>query len=131
MTPGKNVPQSIDDYIAAAPAEVQPILRKIRKIAGAAAPEAEELISYGMPALKRHGILIYFAAFKAHIGLYPPVRGDADLETELARYAGPKGNLKFPLAEPIPYDLIERIVLHRAKQDLTLGAAKGKKKTEA
>lgn len=128
MTPGKNVPQSIAEYIAAAPAEVRPILRKIRKIAGAAAPEAEELISYGMPALKLHRILIYFAAFKAHIGLYPPVRGDADLETALARYAGPKGNLKFPLAEPIPYDLIERIVRHKVKQNLALGAEKKKKK---
>lgn len=121
-------PANIDDYIAAAPAAVQPILETIRKTVAAAAPDAREVISYGMPAFKGHGILIYFAAFKAHIGLYPPVHGDEDLEAALARYAGPKGNLKFPLDEPIPYDLIRRIVLLRVKQDLASGAAKGKKR---
>ncbi len=124
---GSAAPKSIDEYISASPAEVQPILEKIRKTLAAAAPEAQEVISYRMPAFRRHGILVYFAAFKNHIGLYPPVRGDADLMAALARYAGPKGNLKFPLDQPIPYDLIERIALLRVKQDLAAGAAKGKK----
>ena len=123
-------PKSIDEYIAASPAAVQPILQKIRKTLAAAAPEAQEVISYRMPAFRQSGILVYFAAFKAHIGLYPPVRGDAALEAALARYAGPKGNLKFPLDQPIPYDLIERVVRLRVKQDRSLGAAKGKKKPE-
>jgi uncharacterized protein YdhG (YjbR/CyaY superfamily) len=107
----------VDAYIAAAPSEVRPILRRIREVARAAAPDAKEVISYRMPAFRGQGILIYFAAFKAHIGLFPPVQGDADLDRDLDRYRGPKGNLKFPLSEPIPYDLIERIVRLRVRQD--------------
>ena len=78
-------------------------------------------------ALKQDGILVYFAAFKKHIGLYPPVRGDAKLEKAIARYAGPKGNLQFPLDEPMPIDLIERIVKLRVKQDSEKAAARRKK----
>ncbi len=110
-------PTNVDDYIAAAPAEVRPILTKIRKTIHAAAPGATEVISYRIPAFKLRGILVYFAAFKSHIGLYPPVSGDASLMKALSPYAGPKGNLKFPLDQPIPYDLIKRIVLLRVKQD--------------
>jgi uncharacterized protein YdhG (YjbR/CyaY superfamily) len=69
-----------------------------------------------MPAFRLHGILLYFAAFKNHVGLYPPVSGDAKLEDALRPYAGPKGNLKFPLDRPIPYDLIKRVVLLRIRQ---------------
>jgi len=76
-------------------------------------------MSCRMPAFKQKGILIYFAAFKSHIGLYPPVRGDAKLENALAPYAGPKGNLRFPLDRPVPYTLISRIVRLRVKQNLT------------
>jgi len=110
-------PKTINEYIAAAPAEVRPILEKIRQTIAAAAPEAEEVISYRIPAFRGKGILVYFAAFKRHIGLYPPVSGDAKLEKDIARYAGPKGNLQFPLDEPIPYALIKRIVRLRVKQD--------------
>ena len=117
---------SIDGYIAASPREVQPILKKIRMTIRAAAPEAQELLSYRMPAYRLHGILVYFAAFKNHIGLYPPVSGDARLEQALAPFAGPKGNLKFPLDRPIPYSLIKRVVLLRVKQDLSRAAARGK-----
>jgi uncharacterized protein YdhG (YjbR/CyaY superfamily) len=78
-----------------------------------AAPRAEETISYGMPALSQRGVLVYFAAFKKHIGLYPPVRGDANLIREAAPFAGKKGNLQFPLGQPIPYGLIRRIVRSR------------------
>jgi uncharacterized protein YdhG (YjbR/CyaY superfamily) len=113
------VPKSIDEYIAVSSAEVQPILKKIRMTISAAAPGAQELISYRMPAFKRYGILVYFAAFKAHIGLYPPVSGDASLEKALSPYAGPRGNLKFPLDQPIPYALIKRIVQFRMKQEVT------------
>jgi len=121
-------PQSIDEYVAAAPSEVQAILTRIRKTIRAAAPEAEELISYRMPAFRLHGILVYFAAFKSHIGFYPPISGDASLEKALSPYAGPKGNLKFPLDQPIPYDLIKRIVLVRVKQNRARAAAKKGKK---
>ena len=119
--------KNIDEAIAASPPEVQPILKKIRTTIRAAAPHAEEVISYRMPAFKQHGILIYFAAFKAHIGIFPPVAGDASLKKALAPYEGPKGNLKFPLDEPIPYALITRIVRQRVKQDLAAAKARKKK----
>lgn len=109
---------TIDDYIASAPAEVQPILERIRATVRKAAPDAEETISYRMPAFKQHGILLYFAAFKHHIGLYPPVRGDAALVKALAPYAGEKGNLRFPLDRRIPYGLIAKIVKLRLKQNM-------------
>ena len=120
-------PQSIDDYIAAFPPEVQAILERIRSTIRNAAPDAHEIISYRMPAFTQNGILVYFAAFKKHIGLYPPVAGDASLEKATAPYAGEKGNLKFPLDQPIPYDLIERLVKLRVKQSSVKAAAKGKK----
>jgi len=113
-------PKNIDEYIAAAPAEVRAILEKIRRTIAAAAPDAEEVISYRIPAFRLNGILVYFAAFRHHIGLYPPVHGDAKLEKDIAAYAGPKGNLQFPLDEPIPYPLIKRIVQLRVKQDRAL-----------
>jgi uncharacterized protein YdhG (YjbR/CyaY superfamily) len=115
--------RSIDEYIAACSAEVRPILRKIRKTLRAAAPGAQELISYGMPAFRQRGILVYFAAFRAHIGLYPPVTGDDRLKKALAPYAGPRGNLRLPLDQPIPYTLLARIVRLRVKQDASRAAA--------
>jgi len=121
-------PATIDAYIAAAPAEVQPVLSKIRRLIRANAPDAEEVISYRMPAFRQHGILLYFAAFKHHIGLYPPIRGDARLAKALAPYAGEKGNLKLPLDQPIPYDLIERIVRLRVRQAVANEAVRRKKR---
>jgi uncharacterized protein YdhG (YjbR/CyaY superfamily) len=121
-------PKDIDEYIARFPDDVRPILEKVRTNIRTAAPEAKETISYQMPAFKGHGILVYFAGWKKHIGLYPPVSGDPALEKAVARYAGPKGNLQFPLDEPIPYDLIKRIVKLRVKQDSAKAAAKRKKR---
>ena len=118
------VPRNIDAYIAAAPLHARPILERIRATLRAAAPSADEVISYRMPAFKQHGILVYFAAFKAHIGLYPPVSGDPGLQRAVAPFAGPKGNLKFPLDQPIPYSLIRRIVRLRLKQDLARAKAR-------
>lgn len=119
-------PASIDAYIAELSPQARKILEKIRQIVRRAAPEAEEVISYRMPAFQWHGILLYVAAFRKHIGLYPPIRGDARLEKALARYAGPKGNLRFPLDEPMPFELIERIAKLRVKQN---GEKAAKKKT--
>jgi len=116
MTANARTPATIDAYIATFPTDVQLILTRIRDTIHAAAPEASEAISYRIPAFKLNGMLVYFAAFKKHIGLYPPVHGDALIEKAVARYAGPKGNLQFPLDEPIPYALIARIVRHRVKQ---------------
>jgi len=119
---------TIDHYIAAFPDDVQAILEKIRATIRKAAPEAKEKISYQIPAFTMNGDLIYFAAFKQHIGMYPPVRGDEKLQKELARYRGEKGNLKFPLDEPMPYALITRIVKARLKEHRARLAAKQAKK---
>jgi uncharacterized protein YdhG (YjbR/CyaY superfamily) len=117
-------PENVDVYIAGFPPEKRVILEKVRATIRGAAPDASEVISYRMPTFMQDGVLIHFAAFKSHIGLYPPVSGDADLEESLAPYAGEKGNLRFLLVRPIPYDLIERIVKHR----LTQNAAKRTRK---
>jgi uncharacterized protein YdhG (YjbR/CyaY superfamily) len=119
---------SIDDYIAAAAPAARPVLRKIRAIVGRTAPDAEETISYGIPAFRQSGILIYFAAFTAHIGVFPPVQGDAALMRAVSRYAGEKGNLRLPLDQPIPYALIERVVKARMRQQAATSTAKKKKK---
>lgn len=124
--PQNEVPQTIDEYIAGFSPEVRAILKKIRTTIRRAAPDAEERISYRMPAFAQSGMLVYFAAFKSHIGLYPPFRGDAALQKAAAKYAGPKGNLKFPLDKPVPYGLIERIVKLRVRQNERKAAAKGK-----
>ena len=121
--------KDIDDYISHFPADVQAVLEKVRATIRHAAPEANETISYMMSAFKQHGILVYFAAWEKHIGMYPPISGNKTLEKAIARYAGPKGNLQFPLDEPIPYDLIERIVKLRVKQDTAKAEAKRKKKS--
>ena len=122
-----SAPANIDEYIEGFSPEVQAILWKVRQVVREAAPEAQEVISYRMPAVKQNGVLIYFAAFKNHIGLYPPVAGDASLQRAIAPYAGEKGNLRFPLDKPIPYDLITRITALRAKQDAAKAEAKRKK----
>lgn len=124
MAAARVKPESIDQYIAARPPQARAILRKLRSTIQRAAPEAEETISYRIPAFRMHGILIFFAAFKNHIGVFPPIRGDAKLEAAVAKYAGPKGNLKFPLDAPIPYALIARIARFRVKQNLA--KARGK-----
>lgn len=117
MPTGQAPTTTIDEYIAGFPPQVQEILQKIRRTIRGAAPDAEETISYRMPAFRQKGILLYFAAFKNHIGLYPPVSGDAAITKAIAPYAGEKGNLRFPLDRPIPYDLIERIARLRVQQD--------------
>jgi uncharacterized protein YdhG (YjbR/CyaY superfamily) len=109
---------SIDDYIAAQVPAVQPILQNIRAIVREAAPDANEAISYRIPAFIMQGrALFYFAAFKKHIGIYPPVSGDAALLEALAPYRGPKGNLSFPLAEAMPYELIRRVARQRVQDN--------------
>ena len=127
--PKPQKPKDIDGYISQFPADTQAILEKVRATIRHAAPDAKEVISYQMPAFRLHGILVYFAAWQKHIGLYPPIFGDKALEKAGARYAGPKGNLQFPLDEPIPYGLIERIVMLRVKQDAAKAAARRKKKS--
>jgi uncharacterized protein YdhG (YjbR/CyaY superfamily) len=102
------------------------ILENVRETIRHAAPDAEETISYMMPAFRQHGILVYFAAWEKHIGMYPPISSNKSLEKALAQYAGPEGNLQLPLNEPMPLDLIERIVTLRVKQDAAKALAKRK-----
>jgi uncharacterized protein YdhG (YjbR/CyaY superfamily) len=100
---------SVDEYIAGFPADIQAVLRAVRATVRAAAPDAEERISYRMPAVFQHGVVVYFAAFKRHIGLFPPVE-DPAVRARVARYAGPKGNLQFPYDQPVPHQLIAAVV---------------------
>jgi uncharacterized protein YdhG (YjbR/CyaY superfamily) len=120
-------PRDIESYIAASPGNIQPLLKKVRRTIRAAAPKATEVISYNIPAYRQHGMLVYFAGFKSHIGLYPPIRGNASLQKAAAKYAGPKGNLKFPIDQPLPLSLITRIVRHNAKQDASRALVRKKK----
>jgi uncharacterized protein YdhG (YjbR/CyaY superfamily) len=124
-------PTTVDGYIAQFPGDVRAVLEDVRATIRRAAPDAEEVISYQMPAFRQHGILVYFAAWKAHVGLYPPISGDPAIEKAVAQYAGPKGNLQFPLNEPMPLALIERVVRLRVKQDTATVAAKRGKRSKA
>ena len=124
METNRTAPANIDDYIAAFPPEIQVLLQRVRTVVRLAAPEAQEVISYRMPAFKQCGVLLYFAAFQRHLGLYPPVKGDARIEKAIAPYAGEKGNLRFYFDQPIPYGLISRIARLRVKQNLEKAAAK-------
>lgn len=118
----------IDEYIAGFPPKARAALKKVRATLRKVAPAAEETISYRIPALRGNGILVYFAGFKNHIGMFPPVRGDARLATALKRYQGPKGNLRFPLDEPMPLALIARIGKLRVTQDREKTAARTARK---
>jgi uncharacterized protein YdhG (YjbR/CyaY superfamily) len=107
---------TVEDYIASAPAKAQPVLANVRALARKLCPEAEEVISYKIPALKQGKVFFFYAAFKNHLGIYPPVRAPESLAQKLKPYAGPKGNLKFPYKEPIAYELIGEVIeaLHKA-----------------
>ncbi len=119
---------SIDEYIAAFPPEVQAILQEVRATIRAAAPEASEKISYQMPTFYLEGNLVYFAAFKHHIGFYPAPQGIEAFAEELSRYKGAKGSVQFPIDEPMPLDLISRITKFRAAGNLQKAAEKRAKK---
>lgn len=106
-------PKSTDEYIAGFPAEVQELLQLVRQEIKNVAPRAEEVISYGMPAFKLNGILVWFAAYKNHIGFYPHASGIEAFKRELAGYKSAKGSVQFPLNQPIPFGLIAEIVKFR------------------
>ncbi|PYV87487.1 MAG: hypothetical protein DMG05_17500 [Acidobacteria bacterium] len=123
-----SAPNTIDEYIAGFPKDVQVILDKIRRTITKAVPGAEETISYQMPTFTLEGnYLVYFAAFKKHIGFYPAPIGNAEFKEELSVYAAGKGTVRFPLDKPIPFDLTSKIVNFRVKENLARAAAKGKK----
>ncbi len=107
---------TVDEYLAAVPPAVRPILEEIRALVKRTVPDAQETISYQMPAFRRKRVFFFYAAFKNHIGIYPPLSGDEALLQELLPYRGEKGNLKFPLDQPIPYGLIARVAAALAQQ---------------
>jgi len=117
-------PTNIDEYIATFPDDVQKILRKIRLTIRKAAPDAEEKISYQIPTFTLHGNLIYFAAFKKHVSVYPAPRGNAAFRDELSSYEGGKGTVRFPLDKPVPYDLITRITQFRVADNMERAASR-------
>lgn len=128
MKAGSTEPTTIDEYIAGYPANVQEILRTIRAVIREEAPDAEEAIKYQLPTFVLNGNLVHFGAFKNHIGFYPAPQGIEQFKEELSAYKGAKGSVQFPLDQPMPLDLIRRIVRFRVQGNLEKAAAKGKKK---
>jgi len=121
-------PKNIDEYIAGFPKDVQEILQKIRTTIRNAAPEAAEKISYQIPTFTLKGNLVHFAGFKRHIGFYPTPSGLEKYKNELSGYQGSKGAVRFPLDQPIPFDVISKIVRFRVLENLERAETKKKKK---
>ena len=117
MEPKKEI-QSINEYIATFPKNVQSILQELRQAIREAAPDAKEAISYQMPAFKLNGNLVWFAAYKNHIGFYPKASAIEAFKEKLSPYETSKGTVKFPINKPIPLDLIKEMVRFRVKENL-------------
>lgn len=118
MKKAKQQNETIDEYIASFPKNVQEILEEIRQAIRESAPNAEETISYQIPAFRLNGVLVYFAAFKNHIGFYPTSSGVTAFKKELSQYKVSKGTIRFPMDKPIPFDLIKKIVKYRVRENL-------------
>ena len=114
---GKKTPKTIDDYISLFPTEVQTRLQQMRATIRKTAPTAEETISYGIPSFALEGSLVWFAAFKHHIGFYPRPSGIRAFQKELAPYKQARGSVQFPLDKPLPLGLVSRIVKFRVKEN--------------
>lgn len=110
-------PKNTDDYIGQFPEKQQAALEQIRKTIRTAAPAAEEVISYQMPAYRQNGMLVYFAGYENHVGFYPTPSGIEAFKKELAVYKGAKGSVQFPIDEPLPLGLIKKIVQFRIKEN--------------
>ena len=114
----RTIPENVKDYIDSFPKDTQAVLKEIRTTIKNLAPGAEEMISYAIPCYKLNGSpLIYFAAFKSHVSVYPAPRGHDAFAGELAAYKGGKGTVQFPLDKPLPVDLIARMVKFRMKEN--------------
>lgn len=113
----KNISQNVDEYISTFPKEVQTILEYLRNTIKKAAPKAEEKISYNMPAYFQNGVLIYFAAYKNHIGFYPTANGIRAFLKEITNYKHSKGAVQFPVDRPLPIELISKIVKFRVQEN--------------
>jgi uncharacterized protein YdhG (YjbR/CyaY superfamily) len=127
MKTNRRFPKTIDEYISHFAPEVREILRSIRNTISKAAPKAEERMSYQMAAFYLEGYLVYFAAFKSHIGFYPRATAIQKFKEELSPYEGAKGSVRFPLNRPIPLGLISRIVKFRVKENLARAEARQRK----
>ena len=114
----QKVHNTIDEYIADFPEEVQKILQELRAVIKAAAPDAQEAIKYQIPTFTLNGNLIHFGAFQRHIGFYPAPRGIQAFQEELSKYEGGRGTVKFPIDKPLPYELIAKIVKYRVAENL-------------
>ena len=117
MRASRKVFRTIDEYIVTFPRNVQVILKELRRTIRDSAPEAEEAITYGMPAFKLNGNLVFFAAFKNHIGFYPTPSAIEAFKEELSDYEVSKGTIRFPMNRPVPLDLVRRIVAYRVKEN--------------
>lgn len=111
-------PANIDEYIGGFPNDVQEVLENVRMTIHKAAPDAKEKISYSMPAFEQNGIVVYFVAFKNHIGLYALPSGHSAFKEALSKYKSGKGSVQFPLHQPMPFDLITKIVKFRVQENL-------------
>ena len=116
MAPIFKPPKNIDEYISSFPPDVQEILEKLRNLIHETVPDAEEAMRYGIPTFTLNGNLVHFAAFEHHIGFYPTPAGIEAFKKELSIYKHAKGSVQFPLDQPIPYDLVKRIVEYRVKE---------------
>lgn len=117
MLKSKKQPKTVDTYIKTFPKDIQSILNKVRQTIRRAAPGAAETISYQMPTYKQNGkYLVYFAAWKNHIGFYATPSGNLAFKKELAPYKGAKGSVQFPIDEPMPYGLIKKMIGYRVKE---------------
>ena len=121
---------SIDEYIATFSKEVQTILQELRATIKAAAPDAEEKISYQIPTFALKGNLVHFAAWKTHVGFYPGANGVKTFAQELAKYETAKGSVRFPMTDPLPHELISNIVKFRVVENLKLAEMKAAKKAK-
>jgi uncharacterized protein YdhG (YjbR/CyaY superfamily) len=120
--------KTVEEYIATFPGGTQAKLKQLREIVKKAAPKAVESISYGMPYYSQQGRLVYFAAFKNHIGFYPLASAVVKFQKEISVYKHAKGSVQFPLEEKIPVGLVSRIVKFRVKENEERATLKGKKK---
>ena len=119
--------QTVDEYIATFPPKTKKFLKDMRTTIKQVAPQAEEAISYNMPAFKLDGMLVWYAGYKEHIGLYPKTKVIQVFKKELTDYKLSKGTIQFPLDQPLPLDLISRIVKYRIKENQEVSKAKVKK----
>jgi len=119
--------KTVDEYIGTFPVATKKIMQQVRKTIKDAAPEAEEVISYNMPAYKQEGMLVFFAAYKEHIGFYPTPGGIEAFKKELSVYNSAKGSVQFPIDKPMPLALITKIVKYRVKENQEKASLKKKK----